>query len=183
MSLEVVSGCHSECSHQYIHTTVNQAFESMSPKRWNVTQKLDPTLDPSNYNYDMSTTFCKRWTWTFAHMFYMFVLPETLLHPGGTTVFRSSFIFLLYFVYLFTCCLYDVFLDFHFLSVYRGCWRIYVVPVIAQRTTSNGMTLYYMYLLLLSTPLLPMSTTELVSPGRISADTGCAGCRRVERTV
>ena len=50
-----------------------------------------------------------------------------------------------------------VFLDFHFVSllVYRGCWRMYVVPVIAQPTTSNGMALYY--LLLLSTPLLPVS--------------------------
>ena len=36
-----------------------------------------------------------------------------------------------------------VFLDFHFvsLSVYRGCWRMYVVPVIAQHTTSNGIVL------------------------------------------
>ena len=30
--LEAVSGCHSECSHQYIHITVTQAFRSMSPK-------------------------------------------------------------------------------------------------------------------------------------------------------
>ena len=32
MSLEVDSTCHTECSHQYIHTTVTQAFGSMSPK-------------------------------------------------------------------------------------------------------------------------------------------------------
>ena len=50
-----------------------------------------------------------------------------------------------------------VFLEFRFvsLSVYRGCWRMYVVPVIAQRTTSNDMALYFF--LLLSTPLLPVS--------------------------
>ena len=50
-----------------------------------------------------------------------------------------------------------VLLDFHFvsLSVYRGCWRMHVVPVIAQHTMSNGMALYY--LLLLSTPLMPVS--------------------------
>ena len=80
-----------------------------------------------------------------------------------------------------------VFLYFHFvsLSVYPGCWRMYVVPVIAQHTTSNGMALYC--LLLLSTRCClcrSFVTTELVSLGpRISADAGCAGSRRVERTV
>ena len=35
MTLEVVSGCHTECSHQYNHTTVTQAFGSMSPDNMN----------------------------------------------------------------------------------------------------------------------------------------------------
>ena len=50
-----------------------------------------------------------------------------------------------------------MFLDFHFvsLSVYRGYGRMYIVPVMAQYTTSIGMALYY--LLLLSKPLLPVS--------------------------
>ena len=52
-----------------------------------------------------------------------------------------------------------MFLVFHFvsLSVYRGYWRMYVVHVIAQNTTSNGMTLYYLLLLSTSTPLLLVS--------------------------
>ena len=60
------------------------------------------------------------------------------------------------FIYLFIYIIF-VFPVFHFfsISVDRVCWRLYVVPVIAQHTTSNGMALYY--LLLLSTPLLPVS--------------------------
>ena len=67
-----------------------------------------------------------------------------------------------------------VLLDFHFvsLSVYRGCWRMHVAPVIAQHTTSNGIALYY--LLLLPTTVaafVVVFSTELVSLGRrISAD-------------
>ena len=67
-----------------------------------------------------------------------------------------SLLFLLYLVYLFIHYIMFVLLGFHFvsLSVYRGCWRMYAVPVIAQRTMSNRMSLYY---LLLSTPLLLVS--------------------------
>ena len=88
-----------------------------------------------------------------------------VLDPFHRSVYILSFVcfFFFYvcsrslFIYLFIYIYYFVFLVYHFvsLSVYRGCWRMYVLPVIPQHTTSNGMALYY--LLILSTPLLPVS--------------------------
>ena len=75
------------------------------PNRYGRTPKLHPALliEPSNYNQlpknthvfrkkiDMSTTFYKRWTWTFAQMFYMYAHPETL-PPGGAFYFRRLYL-------------------------------------------------------------------------------------------
>ena len=55
--------------------------------------------------------------------------------------FKSYFIFILFYFCLFFVSLYLFFSS----SMYRGSWRIYAVPVIAQH---NGMTLYYYHLLL-----------------------------------
>ena len=105
----------------------------------------------------------------YIQIFYAYLNGPQVFHRGICYRLESfppfslyySFFFVCFFIfyliyYLFIYIMF-VFLYFHFvsLSVYRDCWRMYVVPVIAQRTTSNGMALYC--LLLLSTPLLPVS--------------------------
>ena len=60
MSLEVVGGCHnSECSHQYIHTTLTQASGSMSPENRN----------KSNYR-------CNYYKWYRYGVYYYLVSPN-----------------------------------------------------------------------------------------------------------
>ena len=118
-----------------------------------------------------------------------------VLDPFHRSVYILSFVcfFFFYvcsrslFIYLFIYIYYFVFLVYHFvsLSVYRGCWRMYVVPVMAstQRVMAWHCTTYYccLHRCCLCRSFV---TTELVSLGRrISGDTGCAGYRRVERTV
>ena len=76
---------------------------------------------------------------TTMNLFFRWILSTILV------VLQSSviYIFIIYIMF--------VFLDFHFvsLSVYRGCWRMYVVPVISQHTTSDGIAL-------LTTAVLPL---------------------------
>ena len=89
--------------HKRFHANIRK--HDLPILKWNVTQKLDPTLEPSNYKqlpkirmFSAENPICpqrpfyKRWTWTFARMFYMYVHPETLLHSGGAFYFRRIYL-------------------------------------------------------------------------------------------
>ena len=80
----------------------------------------------------------------------------------------------------FLCCIlhFCVCLSVFSLSVYRGSWRMYVVAW--HCTTSTAV--YLVQRSCLCRSLWPQSLYLYVG-WRISADTGCARCRRVERTV
>ena len=79
------------------HANIRISDTLMVNLEWNMTRKLDPRLEPSNYKqiprirmlhrkFDMSTTFHKRWTWIFAHVVH--VCPSRDLTSGRWFFFR-----------------------------------------------------------------------------------------------
>ena len=82
------------------HANIRKSDLSMVNLNWNVTRKLDPTLEPSNYKqlpkvrmFSAENSVCPR---RFIrdgpeHMFYIYVHPESL-PPGGDFYFRRIYL-------------------------------------------------------------------------------------------
>ena len=152
MSMVVASVCHTECSHQYIHTTVTQAFGTLN-------------VPPIN-------------------LLSLWIISTILVVLHSFVGFFIYFTLFSLFMYLFILCL--CFLTF-FLSLFQSIGVAGVCMLcLSWPSTQRVMTWHCTNYCCLHRCCLCRSfvTTELVSLGRrISADTGCAGCRRVERTV
>ena len=97
--LQVLKGM---CVRKSFHANIRKSDLLMVNLMWNMTQKPDPTLEPSNYKqlpkirmFSAENSICPRrfmrWTWTFAHMFYMYVHPETV-PPRGALYFRRIYL-------------------------------------------------------------------------------------------
>ena len=69
MSMEVVSGCNADCSHQHINTTaVTQASESMSPTNIN---KMNYRHSPENILYPTKPIQKQVEVWTYVNLVFV----------------------------------------------------------------------------------------------------------------
>ena len=84
------------------HANIRKSDLPMVNLKWNLTQKLDPTLERSNYKqqpkvrmFSAENSICQRRVIRdgpkLLHMFYMYVHPETL-PPGGAFYFRRIYL-------------------------------------------------------------------------------------------
>ena len=119
---------------------------------------MKPADSPTQGQPNPRKKWVKSRIWaTFSHVFSLalspYIFPFLLLFLFIFTLLNLMFIFI--------CVLFLVFLRpcFCSLSVYRGSWRMYVVPVVAQH---NGMALYYYCCLQCSCMCRSFVTTELV---------------------
>ena len=175
---------------------------------WNITQKLHPGLKPSNHKQLRKRHMCsapkrdvhavsKRYTLKFCAQL-LHVHPETWLPRGLSFFFPLNIFGYTYSTYVYVHkCLVNLFI---YLFILRLCFLTFILSLFqsigdtgvcilclswpsTQRVLAWHCTTYYCCL---HSCCLCRSfvTTELVSLGRrISVDTGCAGCRRVERTI